>query len=123
MEFMWECFLNNIYLLFLPLHTSHILQPLNLSIFAPLKRAYRKQLGFLTLLNDSTPIGKQNFLACYWKARLSSLTANNIKAGWCASGLWPIHMSKPLINRLLLENSNKSTKQASKTLEEELVSD
>jgi DDE superfamily endonuclease len=123
MEFMWECFLNNIYLLFLPPHTSHVLQPLDLSIFAPLKRAYRKQLGFLTLLNDSTPVGKQNFLACYRKARLSSLTANNIKAGWRASGLWPVHMSKPLMNRLLLENSNKSTEQALKTLEEELVPD
>jgi hypothetical protein len=32
-------------------------------------------------------------------------------------------MSKPLMNRLLLENGNKSAKQASKTLEEELVPD
>jgi len=119
MEFMWECYSSNIYLLFLPLHTLHILQPLDLSIFAPLKRAYRKQLGFLSLLNDSTPLGKQNFLSCYQKARLSSLTRNNIRAGWQASGLWPINMAKPLMNRLLLENSNKSTKQASKALEKE----
>jgi 4-hydroxybenzoate polyprenyltransferase len=122
-DFMWECYSNNIYLLFLPPHASHVLQPLDLSIFAPLKRAYRKQLGFLTLLNDSTPVGKQNFLACYRKARISSLTANNIKAGWRASGLWPVQISKPLMNRLLLENSNKSTEQASKTLEEELIPD
>ena len=32
-------------------------------------------------------------------------------------------MAKPLINRLLLENSNKSTKQASKALEKEAVPD
>jgi 4-hydroxybenzoate polyprenyltransferase len=123
MEFMWECYSSNIYLLFLPPHTSHVLQPLDLSIFAPLKRAYRKQLGFLSLLNDSTPLGKQNFLSCYQKARLSSLTRNNIRAGWQASGLWPINMAKPLMNRLLLENSNKSTKQASKALEKEPVPD
>jgi hypothetical protein len=86
-EFMWECYSNNVYLLFLPPHTSHVLQPLDLSVFAPLKRAYRKQLGFLSLLNDSTPIGKQNFLACYRKARISSLIAINIKAGWQALGL------------------------------------
>jgi hypothetical protein len=122
-EFMWECFSNNVYLLFLPLHTSHVLQPLDLSIFAPLKRAYRKQLGFLSLLNDSTPIGKQNFLACYRKARLNSLTAVNIKAEWRASGLWPINISKPLINRLLLENSNKLVEQAPQTSEMELVLD
>ncbi len=115
--------MNNIYLLFLPPHTSHVLQPLDLSIFAPLKQAYRKQLGFLSLLNDSTPLGKRNFLACYRKARISSLTATNIKAGWRASGLWPIQMSKPLMNRLLLENSNKPTEQATKTLEKELGPD
>ena len=122
-EFIWECFTNNVYLLFLPPHTSHVLQPLDLSIFAPLKRAYRKQLGFLSLLNDSTPLGKQNFLACYRKARLSSLTAVNIKAGWRASGLWPVNIAKPLMNRLLLENSNKRVKQAPKTSEMELVPD
>jgi DDE superfamily endonuclease len=117
---MWECFSNNIYLLFLPPHTSHVLQPLDLSIFAPLKRAYRKQLGFLSLLNDFIPLGKQNFLACYRKARISSLIATNIKAGWRALGLWLVQVSKPLINRLLLENSNKPIKQALKTSKNEL---
>jgi hypothetical protein len=32
-------------------------------------------------------------------------------------------MSKPLMNRLLLENNNKATEQASKALEKELVLD
>ena len=41
-EFMWECFQNNIHLLFLPPHTSHVLQPLDLAVFGPLKQAYRK---------------------------------------------------------------------------------
>jgi 4-hydroxybenzoate polyprenyltransferase len=58
-DFMWECFQNNIHLLFLPPHTSHVLQPLDLSVFSPLKHAYRKRLGALALLNDLTPVGKQ----------------------------------------------------------------
>jgi len=103
---MWEYYNNNIYLLFLPPHTSHVLQPLDLSVFAPLKRAYRKELGYLSLLTDSTPIGKRNFLGCYQKARKSALISTNIKLGWKATGLWPTSMSKPLISRLLLENSN-----------------
>ena len=77
----------------------------------------------MSLLNDSTPVGKQNFLACYRKARISSLTLSNIKAGWRALGLWPVNMSKPLMNRLLLKNSNKQVTRAPKTLEEELVLD
>jgi hypothetical protein len=108
---MWECFQNNIHLLFLPPHTSHVLQPLDLSVFSPLKHAYRKRLGALALLNDSTPIGKQNFLNYYKLARIDALTATNCKQGWSASGLWPVQMSKPLMNRLLLENSNKLEEQ------------
>jgi 4-hydroxybenzoate polyprenyltransferase len=41
------------------------------------------------------------------EARKQAITAYNIKAGWRASGLWPINMAKPLMSRLLLENSNK----------------
>lgn len=107
-EFMWECFLHNIQLVFLPPHTSHVLQPLDLAVFSSLKTSYRKQVGFLSLLTDSTPIGKRNFLRCYYKARLDALIARNIKSGWKASGLWPVNSAKPLMSRLLLENSNSS---------------
>ncbi len=44
-DFMWNCFNNNVYLVFLPAHTSHVLQPLDLSVFSPLKQAYRKYLN------------------------------------------------------------------------------
>lgn len=112
-EFIYTCFLHNIYLLFLPPHTSHVLQPLDLSIFSPLKSAYRKELSSLSILTDSTPIGKRNFLICYQKAREQSLTVKNIKAGWRASGIYPQNMAKPLMSRLLLENSNQSNQEAS----------
>jgi 4-hydroxybenzoate polyprenyltransferase len=117
-EFLWKCCEHNIYLLFLPAHTSHVLQPLDLSIFSPLKAAYRKELYKLSSLIDSTPIGKRNFLICYQKARQASITSSNIKAGWKASGLWPVSAAKPLMSRLLLENSNKlieSTSQKTPT--------
>ena len=108
-EFLWKCLEHNIYLLFLPAHTSHVLQPLDLTIFSALKRAYRKELQKLSSLLDSTPIGKRNFLVCYQKARQESITPSNIKAGWRTSGLWPVSVAKPLMSPLLLENSNRST--------------
>ena len=46
-------------------------------------------------------------MSCYKLAREDALTATNCKQGWSASGLWPVRMSKPLMSRLLLENSNK----------------
>ena len=116
-EFMYSCFQNNVYLLFLPPHTSHVLQPLDLSVFSSLKSHYRKEVGFLTLLTDSSPIGKQNFLSCYAKARKEALSAKIIKAGWKATGLWPKSMAKPLMSPLFLENSNtkKDTLQTSQS--------
>ena len=122
-DFMWECYSNNIQLLFLPPHTSHVLQPLDLAVFSPLKTYYRKQIGFLSLLTDSTPIGKRNFLICYAKARKQALTSQNIKSGWRAGGLWPVNSAKPLMSRLLLDNSNKPNSKASKRKAEEPLLD
>jgi hypothetical protein len=119
-EFMYLCYQNNIHLLFLPPHTSHVLQPLDLSVFSPLKSHYRKEVGYLTLLTDSSPLGKQNFLDCYQKARKEALSAKNIKNGWKATGLWPKSMAKPLMSPLLLENSNK-TKETSKQASQSLI--
>ncbi len=114
---MYLCYQHNVHLLFLPPHTSHVLQPLDLSVFSSLKSHYRTAVGFLTLLTDSSPVGKQNFLACYYKARKEALSAQIIKAGWRATGLWPKSMAKPLLSPLLLENSNskKDTLQATQS--------
>ncbi|KAK8007228.1 hypothetical protein PG989_001218 [Apiospora arundinis] len=106
-DFMSLCYQNNIYLLFLPPHSSHVLQPLDVGVFAPMKAYYRKEIGFLTLLTDSAPIGKRNFLICYARARKKALSAQNIKGGWRGSGLWPVCVAKPLTSPLLLENSNR----------------
>jgi 4-hydroxybenzoate polyprenyltransferase len=114
-EFMYLCYQHNVYLLFLPPHTSHVLQPLDLSVFSSLKSHYRKEVGYLTLLTDSSPIGKQNFLACYQKARKEALAAKIIKNGWKATGLWPKSMAKPLMSPLLLENSNMAKKTPTHT--------
>ena len=86
-------------------HTLHVLQPLDLSIFSPLK-GYRKAINNLSLLTDYTPVGKRNFLKYYYKAQQKSLTSCNIQSGWKATGLWPQNIAKLFISRLLLENSN-----------------
>jgi hypothetical protein len=76
----------------------------------------------LALLNDLILISKQNFLKCYKLARINALTALNYKQRWSVLGLWPVYMLKPLINRLLLKNSNKPDNITLGTLKEVLVS-
>jgi len=80
---MYEAFINNIHLIYLPVHTSHVLQPLDLSIFSPLKRAYRNRLDRLLsmAINDTSVVGKRAFLECYHQARSVAFTEANIKAG------------------------------------------
>lgn len=97
-DFMYTCYENDIFLLFLPPHASHVLQPLDLSVFSPVKKAYRKELSNHVEADDSTPIGKITFLKCYIKAREAGITISNIKGGWKASGLWPVNMAKALMN-------------------------
>ena len=77
----------------------------------------------MSLLTDFTLIGKRNFLICYSKARKEAIIAKNIKSGWRAGGLWPVNSAKPLLSRLLLENSNKLENQASKRKAEDLLLD
>jgi hypothetical protein len=122
-DFMYLCYQNNVHLLFLPPYTLHVLQPLDLSVFSSLKSHYRTELSQLAFLTDSSPLGKQNFLACYSKARKEALTARIIKAGWQATGLWPKSMAKPLLSPLLLENSNSKGKglEATESLNSTLV--
>ncbi|KAI7909099.1 transposase [Pyricularia oryzae] len=99
-EFMLLCLQYNIQLLYLPHHSSHVLQPLDLSVFGPLKEAYRRQLGFVSQFCNSSVIGKRNFLLCYRKARLKAFTAKVIQSGWRTSGPF------------LLENSNANVDNA-----------
>ncbi|KAI1004552.1 hypothetical protein K3495_g3665 [Podosphaera aphanis] len=105
-EFMFMCFQNNVKLLFLPSHTSHVLQSLDQSVFGPLKTAYRKQLGLVAEWNAGTVIGKRNSITCYSKARQVVLTSKNIISGWKWTGLWPVNEAKPLSSSLMLTSTS-----------------
>ncbi|KAL0940515.1 transposase [Colletotrichum truncatum] len=110
-EFMYICFKNKILLLFLPPHTSHVLQPLDQSVFGPLKAIYKKELLYLDQWDASTVIGKRNFLLCYGKARHIAFTSKNIISGWKYTGLWPVSIAKPPMSPLLLGNPSTPARQ------------
>ncbi|OAQ58123.1 transposase [Pochonia chlamydosporia 170] len=101
-DFMLECFKNNIYLLFLPEHSSHVLQPLDVGVFSAVKASYRTSIMDLQLSSHSTPTNKIIFLEYYFKARAAGITKRNILAGWKATGIYPLNMSRPLLSKLLV---------------------
>ena len=83
-EFLYECLLSDIYLLFLPAYTSHVLQPLDTSGFSPLKSRYRREINHINTYSmplESMPIAKAQFLQAYEKARTATFTERNIMMG------------------------------------------
>jgi hypothetical protein len=96
LDFQIECKVHKVELLYLPPHTSHILQPLDLASFGSIKASYRSQIAQLSAIDDAAPVKKERFITCYKKARDFGLSSHIIKAGWRASGLVPFNPSKVL---------------------------
>ena len=72
----------------MPPHSSHILQPLDIGCFSPLKTAYGHQIEGLIRLGVNH-ILKEEFLTAYLEAHQASFTTKNIQAGFAATGLVP----------------------------------
>jgi hypothetical protein len=95
-DFMWILKQNNVWPVWLPPHSSHVLQPLDLAGFSPTKSRYRAQIAALAALDDAAPVKKQRFLNAYHMARTESLNERVIRSGWKAAGLVPWNPSKAL---------------------------
>ena len=83
------CMEHAIDLLILPPHTSHVLQPLDVSVFAPLKRALAIETDAVSRL-DSGRIQRVEWTEMYIRAREKALISTNIVSGWKATGLDPL---------------------------------
>ncbi len=87
-EFRSFCESNSIILLWMPPHSSHLLQPLDVGCFGPLKTAFSKQNQDL-IKNHIFHVTKEDFLATFHTAFLASFNQSNIQAGFRGSGLHP----------------------------------
>jgi hypothetical protein len=95
-DFLWFCKQQQIYLSFLPGHASHVLQPLDLGVLAPLKSRYRSQIAALASLDDASPVKEQRFLTCYNLARRETFNPRLLLTGWKSAGLIPYNPQKGL---------------------------
>jgi hypothetical protein len=95
-EFMYQCFLNNVQLVYMPPHSSHILQPLDIGVFSALKRHYRKDITNFARYDEIKPIERAQFIQFYAKARQHIFTPRYIESGWSGTGLYPFNPEKVL---------------------------
>jgi hypothetical protein len=73
----------------MPPNTSHLLQPLDVSCYSPLKRAYRRKIKELAR-QGVYHIDKIDFLTAYTQIQPIVFTQQNIQAGFQATGLVPL---------------------------------
>ena len=88
LEFQQICKDNNIIALCMPAHSSHLLQPLDVGCFAPLKKAYGRQIEDL-MRHHVNHITKLEFLPAFKAAFYNSITKSNICGGFRGAGLMP----------------------------------
>jgi hypothetical protein len=94
-EFHQFCQKHKIILLCLPAHTSHMLQPLDVAVFASLKHWYRRAVDARLRLGEIR-IPKLEFLSIYSEARPRAMTDKNIKSGFRQAGLVPFNPGSAL---------------------------
>ena len=79
----------------LPPHSSHLMQPLDVGVFFPLKQAMG---GFLDRIyrTEISRIQKAEWFECFIKARDKGVNKKNIEGGWRGAGIYPMDPSKVL---------------------------
>ena len=94
------CAANQLLLYCLPLHTSHVLQPLDVGFFAPLKRAWQDAVA-QHQLDEGKVIDKRSFARVFRSAYENVVRLSTIVNAYTASGIYPV--SRHAINPMKLE--------------------
>jgi hypothetical protein len=89
LEFQELCKEEDIYTLCMPPHSSHLLQPLDVGCFSPLKRAYSREVESL-IRHHINHITKLEFLPAFKAAFNQSFTLANICSAFRGAGLVPL---------------------------------
>lgn len=90
MKFLDYCDYHRILVAVYPPHSTHRLQPLNVSLFAPLATRYSQELNQFTMDAEGlTRATKKDFFRLFWKAYNQAFKPSNIHSGWKKTGLHP----------------------------------
>lgn len=98
----------------MPAHSSHIIQPLDVGCFGPLKASYGKRVESQMRLGINH-INKEEFLSLYYAAHTEAMSGKNIQSGFEATGLVPFNPD------YVLSTLNLVIRTPSPILSEELI--
>lgn len=90
MDFLEWCDQHRIIVAVFPPHSTHRLQPLDVSLFSPLSTAYTNQLIQWTAKTQGLiGLSKREFWTLFWNAFEASFSPENIASSWKRTGLPP----------------------------------
>ena len=96
-------------------HTSHVLQPLDVGLFGPLKTTLSQHQDRLFRLHVAR-VHKVEWLIAYVKARRSAFRSDNVFGGWRGAGLIPFDPER-ILRPLKPRTRSTSNSQKSQPLE------
>ena len=94
-DFIAHCMQNDIDLLIMPPHCSHLLQPLDVGVFSAFKRAHSNETDATSRLSTAR-ISRVEWMEMFIRARAKAMKLSNILGGWRGAGLRPNDPSRVL---------------------------
>jgi hypothetical protein len=91
----------------LPPHSTHRLQPLDVSVFRPLAQAYSEELdNFMHNSYGFSSVTKAVFWQIFWPAWDKSVCDRNIISGFKKSGIWPLDPTE-ILSQMAIQPQNE----------------
>jgi DDE superfamily endonuclease/Tc5 transposase DNA-binding domain len=112
--FLSHCLKHDIQVVLLLPHTSHLLQPLDVGVFSPLKHYLSQNIDKL-VCTGIAKVEKCEWVECFVKARPLALTSKNIQSGFKATGIYPPVDRSKVLDKFPLREPINATSQNNTT--------
>ena len=90
----------NIILYGLPPNTTHMMQPLDVAVFGPLKKEWSRGAKNFEHKNPDSVINQVNFAEVFLPIYYSCISEGNIRSGFSKCGLYPFNSDSPDYSKL-----------------------
>lgn len=105
---------NRILVAVFPPHSTHRLQPLDVSLFSPLALRYSQYLeAWIATTGGAFSSSQSDFFGLFWAAFVEAFTEHNIMSGWSKTGLVPFRPEVVLDQLKLPERPDSSGSKSS----------